>query len=420
MTSQTNHITGQGDNMSETSDEIRENIEQRRRSMGSKIDQIQERLDPKYLRDQTQEVVRNVVADGTDAMMDYVRENTRELGSSLSSALKRHPLPAALIGLGLVWLMVDSVSGGSSDESYNRSSRGGYEPYRSDRRFYNYERAANNPEYRSQYGGGQYGGRSYSDQYAQNYGQPQYSGSSQSYAQGSQQGGDGASLKEKAMDAVSGAADAVSGAAENVRDTVKEWGQGMGEKASEIGSGIREQVGELRHDARWQAEQFRDQAGYRVRQASSDNPLMTGAIAFAIGAAAGLLLPPTRKENEWMGDARERFMSSAREAADKAVHRAEEIVQEVKPGVEEAIKDVSDSVKRTGQEAADRLKEAAQSTKAKVEQEVKSEVGKVEEKMASPSSGASGTSSNVSSGMSADKSAAKPANANPNRTSSAS
>jgi hypothetical protein len=135
MTSQVNHYTN--DRVTETngesSEEIRENIEQTRRRMGSRLDQIQERLDPRNLRDQTQEVVRNVVADSTDAMMEYVRDNTRELGQSLVGALKRHPLPAALIGLGLVWLVAENM-GGSSDGEDEWSQRRMQDRYRSQSR----------------------------------------------------------------------------------------------------------------------------------------------------------------------------------------------------------------------------------------------------------------------------------------------
>ena len=45
------------------------------------------------------------------------------------------------------------------------------------------------------------------------------------------------------------------------------------------------------------------------------NPLMVGAAAMAVGAAVGLALPETERENEWMGEAREELFERAQDMA---------------------------------------------------------------------------------------------------------
>lgn len=46
-----------------------------------------------------------------------------------------------------------------------------------------------------------------------------------------------------------------------------------------------------------------------------DNPLAAGAIAVAVGALLGALIPPTRKEDEMMGEASDRLMDRVKGAA---------------------------------------------------------------------------------------------------------
>jgi hypothetical protein len=53
----------------------------------------------------------------------------------------------------------------------------------------------------------------------------------------------------------------------------------------------------------------------RLARAVDERPLATCAVALGIGAAIGLLLPETERENDWMGEARESVVSSAQQMA---------------------------------------------------------------------------------------------------------
>jgi len=56
------------------------------------------------------------------------------------------------------------------------------------------------------------------------------------------------------------------------------------------------------------------------------NPLMVGAAAMAVGAAVGLALPETERENEWMGETRDNIVERAQDLAKDAASRAQEAV----------------------------------------------------------------------------------------------
>src|SRR5690349_3638154 len=93
------------------SSEIRADIDQTRASVGEKIDQLQARLDPNRLKQQAQETVQEMLNDTANSMTEYVRSHKDEMVSSVADAARRNPLPTALMGLGLGWLILESMAG---------------------------------------------------------------------------------------------------------------------------------------------------------------------------------------------------------------------------------------------------------------------------------------------------------------------
>jgi len=91
----------------------------------------------------------------------------------------------------------------------------------------------------------------------------------------------------------------------------------------------------------------RDEPRERVRQATSraqngaqrlvrENPLAAAAIAAAVGATAGLALPKTHLENEFMGETRDAVVSRAQEAARDAAEAGQEAARGVQDAAAEA------------------------------------------------------------------------------------
>lgn len=76
--------------------------------------------------------------------------------------------------------------------------------------------------------------------------------------------------------------------------------------------------------------------GTRFEQVLRSNPLAVGAVAVAAGTAVGLVLPSTRFESEYIGEASERLVDKAedvaREALNKVQDAAQHMTSESQPG----------------------------------------------------------------------------------------
>lgn len=113
-------------------------------------------------------------------------------------------------------------------------------------------------------------------------------------------------------------------------------------------------------------------AARRTADALQDQPLVTGALAFAVGAAVAALLPHTRKEDELLGDAADTVRAEAgRKAGElyqtgkeqvaslygEATGKAEELYQKAT----ERAGDVYEQARSTAAQQADTLKNVASS-----------------------------------------------------------
>jgi ElaB/YqjD/DUF883 family membrane-anchored ribosome-binding protein len=76
--------------------------------------------------------------------------------------------------------------------------------------------------------------------------------------------------------------------------------------------------------------------GTRFSQVLRENPLAVGAVAVAAGTAVGLVLPSTRFENEYIGEASEKLVDKAEDVArgalDQVKNAAQQMTSESQPG----------------------------------------------------------------------------------------
>jgi ElaB/YqjD/DUF883 family membrane-anchored ribosome-binding protein len=93
--------------------------------------------------------------------------------------------------------------------------------------------------------------------------------------------------------------------------------------------------------------QAKDQAGRQLRQArdfsrhaTESHPLAVGAAAVAAGICVGLLIPETRRENEWLSPQRERLSSGAQDA----VSSAKGAISDLKHTAKETARDIKNSL----------------------------------------------------------------------------
>jgi hypothetical protein len=176
-----------------------------------------------------------------DRGIDYLRHNGgTEFVQNLGSQAKNNPMPVALMGIGLAWLM---ATGRTSSSSYGSSSSGSWDSAR---------------------------GR-----------MSEMAGGAKERA---------GQARESLSSTMQSTRERISGAAASAKDTY--------------------------HRAR---------GGYDSMM--RDYPLALGAVGLAIGAVIAAALPRTRKEDELMGEQRDRLADKAKEAGKEQLDKAKEAVK---------------------------------------------------------------------------------------------
>lgn len=121
--------------------------------------------------------------------------------------------------------------------------------------------------------------------------------------------------------------------ADQVMDTVSEAADNVKAKAGEFVDQAQTQVTQL-------SSRVHDQAQEVVTRSQSmleENPLITSALALTLGAAVGLLLPETRREDELMGEARNKLLGQVSEVAHDTMEKAQKVATEVLHVTEEKV-----------------------------------------------------------------------------------
>lgn len=112
--------------------------------------------------------------------------------------------------------------------------------------------------------------------------------------------------------------------ASDTRSTVSDRAHLARERTSEKLQSARERTSEYAERARMRASEARQ----RAAQGYEANPLTGALIGVAAGALIGLLLPRTRRENEMLGETRDRLADAARSAARAAADTAKRQLDE--------------------------------------------------------------------------------------------
>ena len=250
---------------------------------------------------------------------------------------REHPMPAAVIGLGLGWLLVES----SKKEDVRTSDYGSY---------------------RAGYAG-DYG-------YGRNYGRQSYAATGYDYDEyESEEGGRLSAAKDKIHDVADSAKEAVGTAREKVGEAVGT----AREKVGDATDWTKEHALDLGHRAKGQARALKGKAKYQARRAKTglwqtleENPLIGGAATLAVGVIAGLLIPETEKENELMGETRDHLFEEVKEAGQEVLEKGKHVAEAVADKVKDEVKSagltpegVAEKVKNVAKEAVNTAKEEA-------------------------------------------------------------
>jgi Protein of unknown function (DUF3618) len=265
---------------SKSAAEIEREVQQSRAEVEQTLDSIQARLSPGELLDQA---------------VGYFREGRGvEFARNLGDSITQNPIPLALVGIGLAWMML----GG---QRFARSGDRLESPYGDD-----------DPD---AFEDNHYTGLAKESMAYMHTGADLPAGE----GYGEDRTGYGEDLKEAgrtAKDKMGEFGDQARGAAAGARERVAHAGARIADRA---------------YDARERARYYGDRARHRMLRTLDEQPLVLGAIGLAIGAALGAALPPTEAEDRTMGDARDEALRRATKAgraqAEKARAAAGAVVQ---------------------------------------------------------------------------------------------
>ncbi|MHB0877225.1 MAG: DUF3618 domain-containing protein [Anaerolineae bacterium] len=263
-----------GDYSGRDQERIRADIERTRAEMTETVNEIEERLSPETLRDQAVSAVREATIGRAEDMAQSATRTVRGLSSDLMGTIRDNPIPSALIGIGIGWLLL----GRSSEREYEYEYRGRGYPY-------------------------------------------DESGQRMRPASGVR------ATAERVEDSAERLA---KQAAEQAGDISSEAKQRVGE----FGDEAREQIEHVSMEARRGVERARS----RLSQAVEDSPLTVAAAALAVGAAIGAAIPESRTEEELFGAANEQLMAKAREAASDTADKVKHVAEEARYAAAEAAK----------------------------------------------------------------------------------
>ncbi|HSN71670.1 MAG TPA: DUF3618 domain-containing protein [Steroidobacteraceae bacterium] len=122
------------------------------------------------------------------------------------------------------------------------------------------------------------------------------------------------------------AGDRMSHGARNVRDSARSGAEHLRESTERAGERLREGGERTRERL--------ERAGANARDLFEEQPLLVGALAVAVGATLGALLPPTEAEDRYFGDISDRTREHAMDTAESKVDEATERVSERVAGEE--------------------------------------------------------------------------------------
>lgn len=274
-----NQINPQAGAQEDNPEVLRAKAQQTRAEITETVHIIQNRLSPERMKQQMKMAAKGRM----DSMRQQARMKADEWRDNVTERISSNPLPAVMTGIGFVWLMKQAVSAAQDHD-------GAYE------RYYSLTPEEEWPEF-----------------------QPEVE---------------------------AGRIHQEPGTAEGIRESLQSAGQDTSERMSQWKHQAQEYAGEWKSRAQRESERLRARAQARAQRTKGevqhllhDNPLAVGAMVFAMGAAIGLSLPRTRKENEWLGETRDHMIeqakASAKEAGNKAKAMAGEFAGEVKSAAEE-------------------------------------------------------------------------------------
>ena len=324
----------------EKSTEIEREIAEDRRRIEERIDAIQAKLSPGQL---------------VDEMLAYARNHGgAEFASNLKSSAVNNPLPVALIGIGLAWLIARPNAPGNGGQAHSVSQP-------------DYPLATVTGEVR----------RSRSDvmEGESRYSHFEDSAGKQFKALADETGRRAGHFIDESGNMFRGFADASGRQIDRIRDETGNlldeasgWAQrawtamtdavdgtrsGLSDAGRSLAQGASSSYGAVQH----QSARLSDM----IQTAFRDQPLIGGALAFAAGAAIGAALPRTEEEDAIMGDMAGKVRQGISAKAEEMLDKGNEVASEAFDRASSVASDLHQTAKDRIREEYDKMRDSEQS-----------------------------------------------------------
>ena len=324
---------------------IRAEIEDTRARMSDTLDELGERLNPQVVKERVKDSIREATLGRVEDMARKTKERLDDTSLTLMETIRENPVPAAIMAVGLGWLIVNGGRRRSQSDRHVALAR-----FDDDR------------ERQDWYRGGTRRRVDYGEE-LDDYEQGEGFGTMESgYADSGRDVRERASelahtVRDKAGDLAHSAKDVAGRASERVRETAEHVGERARETAGRVRERAREtagRVGERARDVAHRtsersrevasnvAETSRRQAR-RVEDMYYENPLGVGLALAAAGFAVGLGAPRSDVETRLVGDKRDQLVDKVKDVAqdkkERVQHVAERVIDEGKRTAKDALRE---------------------------------------------------------------------------------
>jgi hypothetical protein len=298
------------DNGQKTSADLEREVNEQRNRVEARIGEIKERLSPGQL---------------IDEVLSYSKDGGGKFASNFAQQITANPLPAALVGIGLAWLMGSNGKSAQADHS-SSSPRYDYEEYP-------YAKISSGRLKRVSHA---------SDDAGQWWSEFEGDGGARYKAPSNSLGHRAGHFTDAAGKKFSGFIDEAGNRlqqfedeAGNRFDDASGWAQhswqqaqrklsnavgGIASMAGRTGESLSSGTRDLGGTLQSQGDQLTRQVGALFDQ----QPLIAGALAFAAGAALGASLPHTSQEDQLIGKQADKIRRNAGEAAGKLYEKGKD------------------------------------------------------------------------------------------------
>jgi ElaB/YqjD/DUF883 family membrane-anchored ribosome-binding protein len=319
-----------------TSSDLQREIDADRQRIGDRIDAIQERMSPGQLVD---EVLAYAKGSGGG---EYVR--------NLGHALKDNPVPVALMGISLAWLMAKQQTPASSVTTSSADLDSDYPLYQVEGPV----RRIGPPETESGVRYSHFADTSGRRLKALTDEAGHRAGHFMDDAGKTYRGFTDATGRqiEQIADETGAMFDAASGWASKTWTQVKDTASNIGTRASDAASSISQRSASAGTSMQGQASKLNEAILTHFRE----QPLVGGALAFAVGAAIGAALPHTETEDEYLGEAADAAKDTVAAQASTMMDQGTEIASDAYTKAVSVASDVHDAAKARVVEEADAFK----------------------------------------------------------------